>query len=77
MMCRQVLPDTNGIEQIYIVKSEPGTDGENGPGLMASEDMDEIKQEPPNDDEEPETDTADQFATTSEGTPKQSGDFRL
>ncbi|XP_052562387.1 oocyte zinc finger protein XlCOF26-like isoform X2 [Culex pipiens pallens] len=52
----QVLPDTNGIEQIYIVKSEPGTDGENGPGLMASEDVDEIKQEPPSDDEEPETD---------------------
>uniref|UniRef100_A0A8D8NSI6 Zinc finger protein 35 n=1 Tax=Culex pipiens TaxID=7175 RepID=A0A8D8NSI6_CULPI len=56
MMCRQVLPDTNGIEQIYIVKSELGTDGENGPGLMASEDVDEIKQEPPSDDEEPETD---------------------
>lgn len=53
---RQVLPDTNGIEQIYIVKSEPGTDGENGLGLMAPEDVDQIKQEPPSEDEAPEPD---------------------
>ncbi|XP_055588199.1 zinc finger protein 678-like [Uranotaenia lowii] len=66
MLCRQVLPDnSNGIEQIYIIKTEPpdgeqttdskgntlaGTDA--SVKLMEPEDVDEIKQEPEDSDGE-------------------------
>ncbi|EDS27397.1 oocyte zinc finger protein XLCOF6.1 [Culex quinquefasciatus] len=48
MMCRQVLPDATdgGIEQIYIVKTEPGLDDDGGLANMVPETVDEIKTEP-------------------------------
>ncbi|EAT43713.1 AAEL004889-PA [Aedes aegypti] len=61
MLCRQVRPETNGIEQIYIIKSENGeeVDGKTADGKVpASLAMDpeevDVKQEPPSDDEQPE-----------------------
>uniref|UniRef100_A0A1Q3FQ10 C2H2-type domain-containing protein n=1 Tax=Culex tarsalis TaxID=7177 RepID=A0A1Q3FQ10_CULTA len=53
MFCRQVLPETNGIEQIFIIKSEPGTgEDHDGPGLMVPEEVDIIKPEPESDKED-------------------------
>ncbi|KAL1404652.1 hypothetical protein pipiens_005283 [Culex pipiens pipiens] len=56
MMCRQVLPDVTdgGIEQIYIVKTEPGLEDDGGLANMVPEMVDEIKTEPKfeNDEEE-------------------------
>ncbi|XP_039434974.1 zinc finger protein 234-like isoform X5 [Culex pipiens pallens] len=48
MMCRQVLPDATdgGIEQIYIVKTEPGLEDDGGFANMVPETVDEIKTEP-------------------------------
>uniref|UniRef100_A0A1Q3FLM4 C2H2-type domain-containing protein n=1 Tax=Culex tarsalis TaxID=7177 RepID=A0A1Q3FLM4_CULTA len=50
MMCRQVLPDTaDGIEQIYIVKTEPGLEDDGGQANMVPETVDQIKTEPADD----------------------------
>ncbi|XP_058448944.1 zinc finger protein ZFP2-like [Malaya genurostris] len=57
MLCRQVIPDTNGIEQIYIVKSENEPENREvsdslGTSALDNEEVDHIKQEPPSDEEE-------------------------
>lgn len=59
LFCRQVIPDTNGIEQIYIVKSENVPESRDtvdtlGPSTMDPEEVEQIKQEPPSDDEQTE-----------------------
>ncbi|XP_055633012.1 zinc finger protein 492-like isoform X2 [Toxorhynchites rutilus septentrionalis] len=68
MLCRQVIPDTNGIEQIYIVKSENvpelrDTTDALGPPTMDPEEVEQIKQEPSSDDEQVDDkiDTGDNF----------------
>ncbi|XP_053694711.1 zinc finger protein 883-like isoform X2 [Sabethes cyaneus] len=58
MLCRQVMSDTNGIEQIYIVKSEVNSECRDGVDALAcstldQEEVDQIKQEPQSDNEEP------------------------
>ncbi|XP_039434967.1 oocyte zinc finger protein XlCOF6-like isoform X2 [Culex pipiens pallens] len=61
MMCRQVLPDAtdNGIEQIYIVKTEPGLEDDGGLANMVPEMVDEIKTEPKFEDDEEENENLD------------------
>ncbi|XP_001842694.2 zinc finger protein 117 [Culex quinquefasciatus] len=53
-MFRQVLPETNGIEQIFIIKSEPVKEEEanDGSDPMVPEDVDQIKPEPDIDKED-------------------------
>ncbi|XP_055540415.1 zinc finger and SCAN domain containing protein 4D-like isoform X2 [Wyeomyia smithii] len=56
MLCRQVMPDTNGIEQIYIVKSETDPECRDGVDALASsvldQEVDQIKQEPMSDNDD-------------------------
>ncbi|XP_039434971.1 zinc finger protein ZFP2-like isoform X3 [Culex pipiens pallens] len=61
MMCRQVLPDAtdNGIEQIYIVKTEPGLEDDGGLANMVPETVDEIKAEPKLEDDEEKNENLD------------------
>ncbi|EDS27398.1 zinc finger protein 32 [Culex quinquefasciatus] len=60
--CRtQVLPDAtdNGIEQIYIVKTEPGLEDDGGLANMVPETVDEIKTEPKFEDDGEDNENVD------------------
>ncbi|KAL1404653.1 hypothetical protein pipiens_005284 [Culex pipiens pipiens] len=68
MMCRQVLPDATdgGIEQIYIVKTEPGLEDDGGFANMVPETVDEIKAEPKFEDDEEENENPDDYQPDEE-----------